>query len=1213
MKILVIDDIRDNITVIKALIKEAFPDAGFYSADNGKDGIVLAASVDPDVILLDVIMPGMDGFEVCKKLKNDEKLNLIPVVFLTALKTSAENRIKALEAGADGFLTKPVEREELIAQVKTMIKIKNAAKRKRNEKEQLEIKVRQRTIELEEEIKLREKTEEKYRTAFTTIPNAAAISKMDGTFMEINDGFTKTIGYTKEEIIGKPAKALKIWVKPKERNEFIKKLQKQNHIENYEILFRHKNGEIKTGLISANIIYIQNEPYILSITHDITDRKEMEHQLFESEARYRTLIDDVLDTSDVGVFILDANFHVIWINQATEKYFGIKRNEIIGKDKKKLVKEKIMFQLEDSETFAEKVLSAYENNTYVENFICHMLPAKERKDRWLEHWSQPIYSGLYKGGRIEHYTDITQQIEAEKQLKESRERYKLISELTTDYVFENEIMEDGSVGKIWIAGSFEKITGYSPDEFIKIGGWRKILYPPDISVNDRAEKKLFNNHKVSIEVRVFHKDGHLLWVKVHALPIWNKEKNRLVKIIGSVKNITDDKQHRLLQDILFRITKKVLTTNKLNELFTAVKDELSRLMDTRNFMAISWNESTNEFKTLYGEDEYDLVTTYKGEGTLSEKVVTGKKAILLNKKEINTWLKRKKIKSKGAIPEIWMGVPLFKQNKVYGLMIIQDYHKTDAYSKLSLQIFDAVASELSLYISKKEFEEESIRLSQAVMQNPIGIVITDVEGNIEFVNPAFCETTGYDKNELTGQNPRILKSGEQPTSFYKELWDTVLNGKTWQGEFNNKRKNGTLYWAQSIISPVLNEDGEIIRLVATEEDVTDRKEMLEELIKAKEEAQKSDKLKTAFLQNMSHELRTPLNGILGFSSLLTSGDADINSIKEYAGYIQTSGNRLLGLINNIMDISKIEAGVVELNLQPFSLNKLLKDITAFFKRRASEKGVKLEFSPALTDQKSIIISDEVRVNQIIMNLMDNAFKFTEKGNITLSYTLKDKKTLLFSVSDTGRGIGKEHIDKVFERFYQADISLSRGYEGAGLGLPIAKGLVETLGGEMWLESELNKGTKVYFTLPLITDNKKAKAIMTKDQSTVTDQKTVTILVVEDDDTSRYFLKLLLEKEHYKALISASGEEALELIQKDPNISLVLMDIKMPGMNGLEATRKIKEIRPDLPVVAQTAYAFSTDKDTILKAGCDDYISKPLRKDELLKMIKKYISGKNKKG
>ena len=277
MKILVIDDIRDNLTALKAIIKEAFPEATVYLALSGKDGIKLASTVEPDVIMLDIIMPEMDGFEVCRRLKQNKQLNHIPVVFLTALRTSAANRIKALEAGGDGFLSKPVNREELIAEVKAMSKIKAAAERKKTEKKLLEKMVAERTIELEKEIKLRVNTEMKLR---------------------------------------------------------------------------------------------------------------------ESEEKYRTLIDDVLDTSDVGVFILDAQFRVVWINEATENYFGIKRKDVIGKDKKNLVLEHIKFQFEDPEGFDRKVLAAYENNTYIETFICHMLPGKNREERWLEHWSQPIRSGL---------------------------------------------------------------------------------------------------------------------------------------------------------------------------------------------------------------------------------------------------------------------------------------------------------------------------------------------------------------------------------------------------------------------------------------------------------------------------------------------------------------------------------------------------------------------------------------------------------------------------------------------------------------------------------------------------------------------------------------------------------------------------------------------------------------------------------------------------
>jgi len=289
------------------------------------------------------------------------------------------------------------------------------------------------------------------------------------------------------------------------------------------------------------------------------------------------------------------------------------------------------------------------------------------------------------------------------------------------------------------------------------------------------------------------------------------------------KCITKEKTHQLLQEILFGITKKVLSEKSLPKLFASVQQELNKVMDARNFMAVQWDETTQTFTTRFLTDEKENIKKYSADGTLSIKVIQKKKSLFLLKKDILKMTEKGEITPKGAIPEVWMGAPLFQKNRVYGLMILQHYQNPGIYDKPSFQIFEAVANELSIYLSKKETEEENTRLSKAIQQNPISIVITDPDGNIEFVNRAVCETSGYPENELLGQNPRILKSGEQPDNFYKEMWQTILSGKTWKGEFHNKKKNGELYWVNAVISPLFDEDGKIIQLVATEEDITDEK------------------------------------------------------------------------------------------------------------------------------------------------------------------------------------------------------------------------------------------------------------------------------------------------------------------------------------------------------------------------------------------------------
>lgn len=508
-------------------------------------------------------------------------------------------------------------------------------------------------------------------------------------------------------------------------------------------------------------------------------------------------------------------------------------------------------------------------------------------------------------------------------------------------------------------------------------------------------------------------------------------------------------------------------------------------------------------------------------------------------------------------------------------------------------------------ISNLKLAERNLKLLyKAIEQSPTTFVITNTEGEIEYVNPKFTELTGYSFQEVFEQNPRILKSGVHPQDFYENLWDTITSGNTWTGELCNRKKDGTLYWENTLISPIVNDLNEITNYIKISEDVTEKKRIYEEIIFAKQKAEESEKLKTAFLQNMSHEIRTPLNGVIGFSNLLAKKELSKTEIFEYSSIIQVSAQRLLEIVNNILDISKIETGQINLSYSEFSVNTLIKNIYSIFSLTAREKGVELNYSVALDDNLSMINSDETKIHQILSNLVNNALKFTKEGSIDFGYEVKDDN-LIFFVNDTGIGIPSDMQSKIFERFVQADMGLTRNFEGAGLGLSICRGLVQLLGGDIWLESELGKGSKFYFSVPFkqIIKQNVMEINNQEKMEMISDKK---ILIVEDDFTSYLYLRVLLDELGVQTIYASDGSEALDIIDKNPDIALILMDIRMPKMNGLEATKIIKASHPELPIIAQTAYAYSEEKANVLQLGCDDYLSKPIDRNLLYKTIKKYL-------
>lgn len=390
------------------------------------------------------------------------------------------------------------------------------------------------------------------------------------------------------------------------------------------------------------------------------------------------------------------------------------------------------------------------------------------------------------------------------------------------------------------------------------------------------------------------------------------------------------------------------------------------------------------------------------------------------------------------------------------------------------------------------------------------------------------------------------------------------------------------------------------------------KELLESAILlkiAKDKAEESNRLKSAFLSNMSHEIRTPMNSIMGFANLLKEPDLSGDKQQKYISFIEKGGDRMLNIINNIVNMSIIEAGQLETRIQELDVNNQLEYIYSFFKSEVEKKGLKFNLNYALDSREVIIKTDKDKVESVLTNLVNNAIKYTDNGLIEFGCVEK-AASLEFYVKDSGIGILEERQEAIFERFIQADIVDKMARQGAGLGLSISKAYVEILGGRIWVDSKIGKGSTFYFTIPFNKEiTKKGKVIESKkieNKYKILINKT--ILVVDDDDSSYEYLKVILNGFGiYNMVWAKNGKEAFSCCTGDSTIDLVLMDINMPVMNGFIATKEIKKIKPNLPIIAQTAYAIAGDREKFIDAGCDDYISKPIKKDELIEVINKFLS------
>ena len=522
-------------------------------------------------------------------------------------------------------------------------------------------------------------------------------------------------------------------------------------------------------------------------------------------------------------------------------------------------------------------------------------------------------------------------------------------------------------------------------------------------------------------------------------------------------------------------------------------------------------------------------------------------------------------------------------------------------------------------IEAKQNAEESEENIRAIFENSIDAIRVSKDGYTVFCNQAFVKLLGYEnKSELLGKNGLDLVSPKERSRIEQNIRKRALGEEVPSFyESIGLRKNGEEFPFEIKVGNYILRNEEFNLVIVR--DITDRKKNEQELIIAKEQAQESDRLKSAFLANMSHEIRTPMNGILGFANLLKSPNLSGEEQKEYIEIINQSGARMLNIINDILDISKIESGQMKVELAESNINKQIEYIYTFFKPEAEAKSVQLSIQNSLTSDASVIYSDREKVFAILTNLMKNAIKFTDKGSIELGYRIKpganvnlvsDQKNteLVFFVKDTGIGIAIDRQTAIFERFIQADDTNIRAYQGAGLGLAITKSYVEMLGGRIWVESEIGKGSTFYFTLPYNPNMPVKNTIESAAprDSSLTKIKKLKILIAEDDTASERLLAIQLKFFTKELLKVTTGKDAIKTCYENPDIDLILMDIQMPEMNGYEAVIKIRETNKDVIIIAQTAYGLTGDREKAIEAGCNDYISKPLNFVSLKEIIQKYL-------
>lgn len=1023
------------------------------------------------------------------------------------------------------------------------------------------------------EIKIR-KSEEKFRGVFEDSNVGIALGSPEGTVLEVNDEYLRMMGYSREEFINLNYADITHPDDLVKERLLLEKINK-GEIDNYRIEKRllAKNGKyvwLDTA-ISCRKDTKGNIDLIIALVIDITVGKRA--------------------TETVNVFFEQAiNLHligtiegeIIRINEGWVNILGYSKKEVVGKN---------IFDFihpDDVEATMEEIgdLKEGKRTYYFENRYRH----KNGK------YISLAWSAIYNtSGKLMHGVakDITKEKEAFQQIEnqnaklkqtnqqlllavqreeESNDRFNKAMEATSDGIWDWNLITN----QIYFSPRWKAMLGYREDELSNdFSVWEKLTEPEAVKRSWKMLNQLINGEgeKFDIEFKMKHKKGYWVDINSRANVFFNAE-GKASRVVGTHTDISARK----------------IAEKKLRE-----SEQKLRLAINNSPLGITLNDMKGNFISV--NKAYEKIVGYSEKELLEMKFfdITHPDYLPKNQELFSAMASDK--------------APGFAIDKKYihknGKLIDVRVHAGSIQDDNGEVLFGMAFTED--ITEQKALEQKNIMLSKAIESSPVIVIITNKKGDIEYVNPFFTIATGYSKGEVIGQNPRLLQSGNHSKTFYQELWDTIKSGKTWQGEFHNRKKNGELYWENAAISPVKNKNGEIIQFIAVKEDISQLKESLSELKLAKDKAEESNRLKNEFLHNMSHEIRTPMNGIMGFSNLLSELDDCSETQTNYTTIIHNCSTQLLQIIDDILEISTLETKQLLVQNSEFDLNQFIMELFAIYDLKSKERNTPIYVKKGLPNSQSKIISDKTKLQKILSNLLDNAFKFTNSGKIEFGYSANTSK-ITFFVRDTGIGISDDKKERIFLRFSQESTETAQLFGGLGLGLSIAKENAELLGGSISVKSKKGAGTTFFVEIPYMS----ATGNSLEDDTAKTNNelsKKFHILIAEDENVNFLYLEAILETIEDIALElhhAINGEEAINECLKDDKIDLVLMDIKMPVVNGYLATEKIKASKPDLPIIAQTAYSTTIEKEKALESGCDDFISKPIQKELLLKLLNNYL-------
>jgi PAS domain S-box-containing protein len=995
-------------------------------------------------------------------------------------------------------------------------------------------------------------SEEKYKTLLKSSKNVIMIVHK-GVIVFSNLSGLRALGYSHiNELKGKNFYDI---LDPMNFDYFRKKFQKMEEGKGSEsamLKLIRKDGTKALIEFTALPVEYESKKAILTIGQNITPWKETEVALRESEQKLKSLF----DCSPDYYFITDLNLNIKFFNRLLP-YHNIE--DLLSQSM-------LEFFSHDYHDIAIKGFEQVKKTNQTAGFEISL--SKGDVTNWYSCRIAALMFGNNQEGFIIVLTDITQQKESEIKLIESEQRYiSLFDNINSGVIIlqpvepaDEFIISDINKAALKIfKRNKNSVKGIFLDEFFT--GYKKTGIKEKINTVRRNGKPKF------IPAYYYHNRQFEGWLEHYIYRISGGE------IIIVIEDITEkylaaielNKARKEWQDIFEAIGQPTFILDKKHNIIAANKSVIKLT-----------GKSQEELKKQKCFEIFHLKKGQAADGCPMEKLLRSKDA---QTREMEV-------------------------DALSGTYMVSCTPIVDSEGEINKIIH--IATDITDIKKAKEDLSSSLKRYQNLLDTiPYGVDEINADGTILLTNPAHAKMLGCKSEDLIGRNIFELQTTEEDREYTYNYFRKIKEEHPDPTPFFGKNNtcDGKVIDVQVDWNYLEGSDRKLLGFITVISNITERIKFEKALNDARLKAEESDRLKSAFLTNMSHEIRTPLNGIIGFSAMLGEESLTTEKRKTYINYIHKGTSQLLTLISDIIDISKIEADQISFVPKAFDLNNILLELKDHFENeieKSNKQQLKLIFSKPMQYDKFIIYTDEVKLRQVLANLLSNAVKFTEKGIIEFGYEKADKTTLQFYVKDTGIGIAKENQTVIFERFRQEDDSFEREFAGAGLGLAISKGILEKLGGKIWVKSEKNKGSVFYFNIPCQTSEAKQKAEPGKSIKFKWDKRK--ILVVEDDSLNADLIKITLRPTKAMLIYAKDGEEAIDLFGKNIDIDLVLLDIRLPYLDGYSVAKHMKKLRPEIPILAYSAYAMDKEKSKAGDAGIDRYLTKPSRPGEILDAI-----------